>query len=122
MQRTEKRPASWGVQLPEFRAEPVETLLGRRQSLPGLIDKLDKHEDRFVLKEYARIGKVCQANQPVSPNTPPVVNLPPRGSMSNLPQVTIYTDGGAVGNPGPGGYGVVMLYNEHRKESPAATG
>ena len=36
--------------------------------------------------------------------------------MNELPQVTIYTDGGALGNPGPGGYGVVMLYNEHRKE------
>lgn len=36
--------------------------------------------------------------------------------MGNLPQVTIYTDGGALGNPGPGGYGAVMLYNEHRKE------
>ncbi|MBE2234107.1 MAG: ribonuclease HI [Anaerolinea sp.] len=36
--------------------------------------------------------------------------------MSERPQVTIYTDGGALGNPGPGGYGVVMLYNQHRKE------
>ncbi|HSN77121.1 MAG TPA: ribonuclease HI [Anaerolineae bacterium] len=36
--------------------------------------------------------------------------------MSDRPQVTIYTDGGALGNPGPGGYGVVMLYNQHRKE------
>jgi len=31
-------------------------------------------------------------------------------------QVTIYTDGAARGNPGPGGYGVVMLFNGHRKE------
>ncbi len=36
--------------------------------------------------------------------------------MSELPQVTIYTDGGALGNPGPGGYGVVMISNQHRKE------
>ena len=36
--------------------------------------------------------------------------------MSEPPQVTIYTDGGALGNPGPGGYGVVMLSNQHRKE------
>ncbi len=36
--------------------------------------------------------------------------------MSERPQVTIYTDGGALGNPGPGGFGVVMLYNQHRKE------
>ena len=30
--------------------------------------------------------------------------------------ITIYTDGAAKGNPGPGGYGTVLLYQEHRKE------
>lgn len=30
--------------------------------------------------------------------------------------VTIYTDGGASGNPGPGGYGALLLYGNHRKE------
>jgi len=30
--------------------------------------------------------------------------------------ITIYTDGSARGNPGPGGYGVVMLSGKHRKE------
>ena len=30
--------------------------------------------------------------------------------------VTIYTDGGAKGNPGPGGYGAVLIFGEHRKE------
>jgi ribonuclease HI len=33
-----------------------------------------------------------------------------------LKKVTIYTDGGALGNPGPGGYGAVMVYGGHRKE------
>ena len=28
--------------------------------------------------------------------------------MSNW--ITIYTDGAALGNPGPGGFGVVMFY------------
>jgi ribonuclease HI len=31
-------------------------------------------------------------------------------------KVIIYTDGAALGNPGPGGYGVVMLYGDKRKE------
>ena len=26
-----------------------------------------------------------------------------------MPQITIYTDGSALGNPGPGGYGAVLL-------------
>jgi len=30
--------------------------------------------------------------------------------------VVIYTDGACMGNPGPGGYGVVLLYDHHRKE------
>jgi len=32
------------------------------------------------------------------------------------PQITIYTDGAARGNPGPGGYGIVLLSGEFRKE------
>lgn len=32
------------------------------------------------------------------------------------PKITIYTDGAARGNPGPGGYGVVLLSGELRKE------
>ena len=30
--------------------------------------------------------------------------------------IIIYTDGSAKGNPGKGGYGVVMIFGEHRKE------
>ena len=33
-----------------------------------------------------------------------------------MPDITIYTDGSALGNPGPGGYGVVLLSGHHRKE------
>lgn len=32
------------------------------------------------------------------------------------PKITIYTDGAARGNPGPGGYGIVLLSGELRKE------
>jgi ribonuclease HI len=34
----------------------------------------------------------------------------------DLTHVTIYTDGACSPNPGNGGYGVVLLYGEHRKE------
>ncbi len=33
-----------------------------------------------------------------------------------MARVIIYTDGAATGNPGPGGYGVVLIYGSHRKE------
>ena len=36
--------------------------------------------------------------------------------MSAEPKnVTIYTDGGCIRNPGRGGYGVVLMHGEHRK-------
>jgi len=33
-----------------------------------------------------------------------------------MPAITIYTDGSALGNPGPGGYGIVLISGPHRKE------
>ncbi|MCG8411986.1 MAG: ribonuclease HI [Bacteroidales bacterium] len=33
-----------------------------------------------------------------------------------MPNITIYTDGAARGNPGAGGYGVVLISGNHRKE------
>ena len=33
-----------------------------------------------------------------------------------MKEVTIYTDGSCLGNPGPGGYGAVLLFGETRKE------
>jgi ribonuclease HI len=36
--------------------------------------------------------------------------------MATLQRVMIYTDGACLGNPGPGGYGVVLLYGDHRRE------
>ena len=36
--------------------------------------------------------------------------------MTQPKHVTIYTDGACTGNPGPGGYGTVLLYEERRGE------
>lgn len=33
-----------------------------------------------------------------------------------MTEVDIYTDGACSGNPGPGGYGTVLLFGKHRKE------
>lgn len=32
------------------------------------------------------------------------------------PEITIYTDGSSRGNPGPGGYGVVLICGNYKKE------
>ncbi|MEH6648468.1 MAG: ribonuclease HI [Motiliproteus sp.] len=36
--------------------------------------------------------------------------------MNALKQLKIYTDGSCLGNPGPGGYGALLIYKDHRKE------
>ena len=36
--------------------------------------------------------------------------------MDNKKSVTVYTDGACSGNPGAGGWGVVLLYGENQKE------
>jgi ribonuclease HI len=37
-------------------------------------------------------------------------------TSDGLKHVVIYTDGACLGNPGPGGYGVVLLHDKNRKE------
>jgi ribonuclease HI len=39
--------------------------------------------------------------------------MPP---MSSRKPVAIYADGACLGNPGPGGFGVVLLFGAHRRE------
>ena len=36
-------------------------------------------------------------------------------SASETPLVYIYTDGGCRGNPGPGGWGAVLVFGDHQK-------
>lgn len=36
--------------------------------------------------------------------------------MADKNYVLLYTDGAAKGNPGPGGYGIVLKFGKHRKE------
>jgi ribonuclease HI len=36
--------------------------------------------------------------------------------MNNVIEVTIYTDGASKGNPGPGGYGTILISGLYRKE------
>ena len=33
-----------------------------------------------------------------------------------MKKIQLYTDGSCLGNPGPGGYGAISIYNKHRRE------
>lgn len=37
-------------------------------------------------------------------------------TMRKPPQVTVYSDGACSGNPGPGGWGAILMSAHHRKE------
>ena len=51
------------------------------------------------------IGLLCQTGQnPMLPH------------FSMLKQVSLFTDGSCLGNPGPGGYGAILIYKQHQKE------
>lgn len=39
-----------------------------------------------------------------------------RNLLNTKPKVTIYTDGGCRPNPGPGGYGVLLIFGDEQKE------
>lgn len=56
-------------------------------------------------------SKQRKAAAPAAPHGPA-----PGKVRDSLPEVTIYTDGGCIVNPGRGGYGVVLVCGERRKE------
>jgi ribonuclease HI len=47
---------------------------------------------------------------------PKKISAAPADTSPRVGEVTIYTDGGARFNPGPGGYGVVQIFNGEIKE------
>src|SRR5438128_1480704 len=36
--------------------------------------------------------------------------------VSSRPHVNVYTDGACSGNPGPGGWGAILVFGDHEKE------
>ena len=57
-------------------------------------------------------GPIAERKTAPSPKSLPF----PAGHDDGLKHIVIYTDGACTGNPGPGGYGVVLLHSDHRKE------
>lgn len=78
----------------------------------------------FSTKEEAQVW-LDQVGQPdflkeqMRPHRPDKRSPPrpaPENPKNNLTEVTLYTDGAALKNPGPGGYGVVLIHNQTEKE------
>ncbi len=87
---------------PEYRSNLLQIIRLFRESVTQNDDKLkiDKSPENIVKN----------AEMPLTQTF--------REGIDELEQkeVKIYTDGACIGNPGPGGYGVVLLYGKNRKE------
>ncbi|MFZ5519014.1 MAG: ribonuclease HI [Candidatus Zhuqueibacterota bacterium] len=75
-------------------------------------------------KGFATLGEAKQAlNQFKKTNVMTPAKKPPVQYEPLIPQpepgrrhILMYTDGGCIGNPGPGGYGVVIMNGEKKRE------
>jgi len=82
--------------------------------------------DAEVYLGYIKTNEPSNSNpeppgaQKTKRKTKPEKITPPATEMletnDGLKHVVLYTDGACIGNPGPGGYGVVLLHGDHRKE------
>jgi ribonuclease HI len=53
---------------------------------------------------------------PAAPKAPKKSHAESLDISAKAGEVTIYTDGGSINNPGPGGYGIVMIHDGEEKE------
>jgi ribonuclease HI len=60
--------------------------------------------------------KVSKPNFQKSEEVVQTSYIPAPPPTDDQEKMVIFTDGGCIGNPGPGGYGVVVLYQGNRKE------
>ena len=66
----------------------------------------------FAGAVYRGFATRAEAEDFLAGGSPPAKDRtrpPKKAEDPQRPHVTVYTDGGAIGNPGPGGYGVVIL-------------
>lgn len=77
----------------------------------------DIDKNFHVVCEYIDMEVKKSLPQSVSPTAPT-----PEGAIyadnkdATMKTVTIYTDGACSGNPGPGGWGAILMYGPHKKE------
>lgn len=102
-----------GVSLPDFIQEIEATPPEYRSNLLQIIrlfrESVTQNYEGLQTDEYP---------ENIAENSATLLTQPLLEELEELEQkeVKIYTDGACIGNPGPGGYGVVLLYGNRRKE------
>ena len=70
----------------------------------------------FPTREAAEVWLNKPTDSQAAVKTVPKARASRSDTSPKTGEVTIYTDGGARYNPGPGGYGIVQIYKGERKE------
>ena len=96
--------------LAEHSGYPVKVIMGSYRNI-----KITTQEDLLIGEAFLKAAAAEKENKMEAAKTA-VKKEAAAVKKSADRTVTIYTDGACSGNPGPGGYGVVLIYGEDRKE------
>jgi ribonuclease HI len=96
---------------------------GASEQVDGLADAV--YKGFYTLQEAVEwLHEIHAATMPgLAPELADLLELHPgqpyrddSDALLKAGKIVIYTDGGAIDNPGPGGYGVILCYQGHRRE------
>lgn len=75
-----------------------------------------REEAETWMQEISGSGTSALHEKKASSHRKTIAGATPTPLAPSGDEVVIYADGGCSNNPGPGGYGVVLLHNGHRQE------
>lgn len=90
---------------------------GRQPGIYRTWDECSAQVNGYAGAVYKGFKSLEEAQTFLNRGAPEKIGPPsPPQAVEHRAQVVVYTDGAALGNPGSGGYGIVMLNAHHRKE------
>jgi ribonuclease HI len=93
---------------PEYRPHLLKMIRLFRESVTLNLQVSQRHEPD------AKTTAILTEN--FAPAPPVKKTQETRKDSSQMEEVTLYTDGACLGNPGPGGYGIVLIQGDDRQE------
>ena len=111
--RTKTLSADYGIRVIRF------SNLDVKNYFEGVCLKIDEALQRGSPSSAPCGGTFPLGGGRLEPGTsaPSAENIPiTHQENTNMKTVTIYTDGACSGNPGPGGWGAILMYGPHTKE------
>jgi len=113
---TPNRALLWQAQTPQGFTYDVVRRAYTHAATEGF---LSQATDDSVLAEYIGEQVFIVPSSPANikiTNPEDFASAPAFLPEKSMKEIKIYTDGACSGNPGPGGYGAILVHGEHRKE------